>query len=115
MEAERLRFLEEVEGQLRAREATLQVREGEVRALRGKYEALAVQLETAVAERERAIDEKHREVMAMQDGLYEKVRRKRAELEGLTRDLGETAARLRDCEALAKDRAALLARLQAES
>ena len=107
--------MEEVEGQLRAREATLAVREAEVRALRGKYEGLAVQLETAVVERERAIEEKHREVMAMQDGLYEKVRRKRQELEGLTRDLGEAAARLRDCEALAKDKAALVARLQVET
>ena len=44
----------------------------------------------------------------MQDGLYEKVRRKRSELESLTKDLGTTAATLRDHEALIKEKASLL-------
>ena len=76
------------------------VRESEVKALRGQYEGLAVQLETSVKEREKVIEAKHREVMQMQDGLYEKVRKKRSELEALTKDLGMTAASLRDHEAL---------------
>jgi hypothetical protein len=44
--------------------------------------------------------------MKMQDGLYEKVRKKRLELESLTRELGQAAASLRDHEALVRERAA---------
>lgn len=57
-------------------------------------------------DREHQIESKHREVMQMQDGLYEKVRRKRTELESLTKDLGNTAASLRDHEAMVRERMA---------
>lgn len=42
--------------------------------------------------------------MAIQDAIYGKVNKKRAELEALQRDLGQAAASLRDHDAWLKDR-----------
>lgn len=42
--------------------------------------------------------------MGIQDAIYNKVNKKRAELEAVTRDLGQAAASLRDHDALLKER-----------
>lgn len=63
-------------------------------------------METSLRSKQDQVQRKHDEVMAMQDAIYQKVQKKRSELDQLTRDLGQTAATLRDHDALVKERMA---------
>lgn len=67
-----------------------------------------MQLEGNIRARQEQIQRKHDEFMSIQDAIYSKVNKKRAELDSLTRELGQAAASLRDHDALLRERNAQL-------